>query len=222
MPAAIALAPMVVQGISALKNRKKNNAANDLAAQNEQQGQQQQQGISQALLGQGDSLASYGQSKLNQGGNYFSQLASGNRGATTQMLAPDVENINKTYGGTGRTLSRFLRGPERDMQLGELERERAGGVSSLFRNSRSDANKTLIDLGKYGQSSALDARSNAGMISGNMSQQGLDKRAYGDQKGRQEGQDFGGLLFNFLTAATAGKSAWGMGSSPGAWQGPVQ
>jgi hypothetical protein len=151
----------------------------------------------QGLFGRGSAQYGQGQGQLQQSGKYFSTLASGNRSAMTQALAPQIEATNDVYSGTTRSLSRFLRGPEKDLQLAEAERGRAGAVSSLFRGGRGSANSALAEMGagNAGQgmglfSQSLGANTAAGGMYGGVA--GLSQRA-SEQTAQNKAQFWKGI-----------------------------
>lgn len=157
-----------------------------------------QTGAANQLTEQSGQLSRQGMPQLQQAGRYFSTLASGNRGAMTQALAPDIESIRDVYGGTARTLSRFLRGPEKDVQLAETERERAGQIGGLFRGGRMGANTQLAGMGGAATGAAASGFGGAAGIFGGQAESGMRNRFGGADLEHQAGQDFGGLLFNIL------------------------
>ena len=181
----------------------------------------QQSSIGQGLNTTGQGLMGTGQQQLGSAGKYFSTLASGNRAATTQALAPAVGNINSVYGGTARTLDRFTRGPDKTVQMAETERERAGQVSSLFRDAPGQANQALAGLGSTNLTAGLGAQTSAAGIFGGEAGLAQNAQITQNQQQQQAGQGFGGLLFNALkmygpaiaAPATGGLSlaAYGMG-----------
>jgi hypothetical protein len=166
----------------------------------EKQSQQQQLDASRALTSQGTQLSGYGMPKLQQAGNYFSSLASGNRAQTAQTLAPEVQNINDVYGGTQRTLSRFLRGPDRDYQMGELSRNRANAIGGLFRDARDKGVAGLVNLGQYGTSQGTAALTGGAGIAGGVSNTAMNNRYAGAQLQSQAGSDTAALIFQLLKA----------------------
>ncbi|HEY9016317.1 MAG TPA: hypothetical protein VIM84_14785 [Gemmatimonadales bacterium] len=178
----------------------------------ELQAQQAQQGYQRELAGQGReltqtgrTLTQYGLPQLQQATGYFSKLASGGRGVTNQVLAPETERLNAVYGGTQRTLSRFLRGPDRDYQMGELARERAGAIGGLARDARQAGVAGLVNLGQYGveagrgfAGAGANAMSGAAGIASNVASQAGNARIAGADLQRQAGADIGGLVFQLL------------------------
>lgn len=166
--------------------------------------QQTQQRAGNALEQTGARLTGYGMPKLEQAGTYFSTLAGGNRAATQQALAPDVANINAVYGGTQRTLARFLRGPDRDFQLGELARQRAGATGSLFSAARARGVEGLVQLGQYGTSQGAAATSGAAGVAGGVGAQGFANRQAGNQMTEEAGRNAGSLIFQLLQGYKGG------------------
>lgn len=163
----------------------------------------QQLGAAGDLKGQGNQLFQQGQGQLQQSGRYFSTMASGNRGAMTQALSPEISSLNDVYGGTGRTLSRFLRGPEKDVQLGELERNRAGQVGSLFTTGRANANAALTGMGTSAVGTGVGATGAAGSLFGGAARTAQDARVEELKAQQQAGAGFGSLFINLLKLGMA-------------------
>lgn len=171
-----------------------------------------QTGAGNELAAGGRQLAGFGMPKLQQAGNYFSTLAGGNRAATTQALAPETEQINQIYGGTQRTLARFLRGPDRDYQMGELARQRTGALGSLFRDARARGVEGLVNLGQYGVSQGAGMTGGAAGIAGDVARAYQGNRLTASELQRQAGSDTAGLLFQLLKS---GAFTWGKGAPAG-------
>lgn len=163
---------------------------------------------SNELSTSGRDLTAYGMPKLQQAGNYFSTLAGGNRAATTQALAPEVEQINDVYGGTQRTLARFLRGPDRDYQMGELSRQRAGSIGSLFTGARERGVAGLVRLGEFGVGQGTALKQGAAGIAGDVADRAMRNRYGGAELERSAGADTAGLIFQLLRS---GAFKWGKG-----------
>lgn len=173
-----------------------------------QAGQEGALGSAGMLSGLAGKLSGMGTANLSKAGGYFSSLAGGNRAGMTQALQPDIQNINSVYGGTARTMSRFLRGPERDTQLAETERQRAGQIGSLFSGGRSSANSALAGMGSGEMGAGIGAAGGAGGIFSGLAKQGQDSQFEQAKLQQQAGQGWGGLMFNLLKlAATHGMSA---------------
>lgn len=164
------------------------------------------------LTAQGSQLSGFGMPKLQQAGNYFSTLAGGNRAATGQALAPEAEQIKSLYGGTQRTLQRFLKGPDRDYQTGELARQRTGALGSLFTGARERGVAGLVNLGQYGTSQGASATAEGGGILGSVANRGQANRFGGQDLQRQAGADSASLIFQLLKG---GAFKWGKGGGGG-------
>lgn len=171
-----------------------------------------QTGASEELASGGRALTGFGMPKLQQAGNYYSTLAGGNRAATTQALAPETGQINELYGGTQRTLARFLRGPDRDYQMGELSRQRTGALGSLFSGARARGVEGLVNLGQYGVSQGAGMTGGAAGIAGDVARAGMQNRLTAADLQRQAGSDTAGLLFQLLKS---GAFTWGKGGGKG-------
>ncbi len=208
MPAAAAI-PYIASAAGSYFASKANSSATTPNA-TEQAASAGQTGAAGTLNKNASALSGIGLPALQQSGGYFSQLAGGNRATMTQALAPDIENINSVYGGTARTLSRFLRpGPTQGVQLAESERDRAGQIGSLFRNARPQANSALANIGGSAISGSTSAATGAGGIFGQQAGQAQASRFGGAGLDFQSGQAFGGLLFNLLKQYSGGKTSGG-------------
>lgn len=155
-------------------------------------------GAANTLKGQGSQLFGQGQGQLQQSGRYFSTMASGNRGAMAQQVAPEAANINDVYSGTAKTLGRFLRGPEKDVQTAELERNRAGQIGSLFTGGRAGANANLAGMGSSAVGAGVGATGGAGSLFGGAANTAQAAQVEENKQQQQAGQGFGGLFINLL------------------------
>ena len=212
VPALIGAGSSIGSGLLSYFGAKKASKPNPL----ETQAQQTQTGAATQLAGQGKALSDFGMPKLQQAGNYFSTLAGGNRAATAQTLAPEAQNINDTYTGAGTTISRFLRGPERDFQTAELARGRAGAIGSLFTGARDRGVSGLTNLGMYGTNAGVQASEGAAAISGNVADRSMSNRFGGAGLQRQAGADTAGLIFQLLKSGMFSRGTGGAstGGSP--------
>lgn len=168
----------------------------------------QEQAGTQGQLGLASGLQGVGLPATQQAAGYFSKLAGGNRATMTQALAPDISNINSVYGGTARTLSRFLRGPEKDVAMAGAEQQRAGQIGNLFSTARPTANAALAGIGS-------GATGQAGGLFGTAVSQGIASRDLGANITSQAGQGAGGLFMQLLQAYQKGKGTGFGGVAPG-------
>lgn len=176
--------------------------------------QQTQQRAGTALERTGGALTEQGMPQLQQAGKYFSTLAGGNRAATQQALAPDLANLQSVYGGTQRTLSRFLRGPDRDFQLGELARQRAGATGSLFSAARARGVEGLVSLGQYNTGQGTAATDAAADVGAGLGAQAGLQRQQANAGQEQAGRDAGSLIFQLLQGYKGGGRISGAKLSP--------
>lgn len=221
MPAAAV--PLISSGVGALTSifgKKSANQATQMSPA-EQQAQTGQLGAADTQGAMGGKLFAQGMPQTQQAGSYFSSLAGGNRAQMTQALAPDIQNINDVYGGTASALSRFTRGPERSVQMGEAERERSGKIASLFSSGRFGANQQLAQMGAQstGQAGGLFSAASAGY--GNVGQRGMQNRYLGEGVQRQAGQDTGNALFGILQSYQKYQQGRGGGGGGGGDVGPT-
>lgn len=213
MPAA--LIPIIAAGVGTAGTVYAANKASESSRQTPQEliAQKGQSDAAQTQARTGQRLTDFGLPLLRQSANYYQTLAGGNRAAMAQTLAPDIQNVQDVYGGTSRSISRFLRGPERDFQLAEASRERAGAVSSLFRDVRPNANTAMGNLGSGAISAGSQATGSAGSLFGAAGAQQQSNRFGGAALERQSGEDFGGLLFQILRGVGGMSQGRGAGSN---------
>jgi hypothetical protein len=118
-------------------------------------------------------------------------------------------------------LRRFLRGPDRDYQVGELERERAGSIAGLFRTARTGANEVVARLGQESLGRGAAQTEAAGGIFANLAGRAQQNRYQAEDLQRQAGVDYGGLFAQLLQGVgkAGGKkptmmpAGWGAGTT---------
>jgi hypothetical protein len=145
--------------------------------------------------------AGIGGPALGQAAGYFGKLAGGNRATMTQALSPEISSINSVYGGTARTLGRFLRGPEKDVAMAGAEQQRAGQIGSLFSTARPQANAALAGIGQSAFGGSTAAAGGAGGVFGQQAGQ-LQGGLFGNAALMGEaGKGFGSLFMQLLQAS---------------------
>lgn len=166
-------------------------------------------------IGAGQALTREGQTTLAQPTNYYSRLLYGNRAAQSQAVAAPRAAISDVYRGAERGLERSgVRGAARDVATGELNRQRAGQISSLITGVQPQAAEALTGIGQYQMGAGagltgqgIGAEGTAGGIFGNLLGQGAQNRVYAREEGEKFGSSFGGLLFDILSGAMKKKTA---------------
>lgn len=144
-------------------------------------------------------LYNFGRPFLDQAGSYYSRLAKGDRAGMTAALTPEISAINESYAGAEKGLERSgVRGVARDVAVGELGREKAGRVSSLFPVARNNAMSAVAQLGQFGTSSGQSGTFTGGQMFGNLAA-GLR----GDRLARAEsmsnaGATYGSLVYDLM------------------------
>lgn len=152
----------------------------------------------QGLLRAAQQASGTGAAATTQAAGYFSKLAQGSKADMTTALAPETSAINQAYTGAGKSISRFLRGPDRSVQLGEMQRERSGQIANLFASSRQNANTQLAGIGAGATSAGTAAYGGASGAFGSGAQQGAYNRITGEQIQSQAGEDWGNLFGQLL------------------------
>lgn len=157
--------------------------------------------------GQGSTLFNAGMPLLNQASSYYRALLSGNRGALTQALAPEIGAITDVYRGAEKGLERSgVRGAQRDMAEAEIGRERAGRIAGLVPALRPQAAQSLGQLGQFATGQGTATTSGAGSLYGSILSGQRDDRRHADEQGSAFGAGLGGLVADVMkNQGTKGK-----------------
>src|SRR5438874_8595463 len=131
MPVAVPLIGMAASGIGSLISKH----AQASAMKRSQEEQKALQGGQQAAgqLGTtGQQMTTTGAENIGAGSNYYQALLHGNRALQAQATAAPRASITDTYAGAQRGLEQSgVRGAEKDVATGELQRQKAGQLASL-------------------------------------------------------------------------------------------
>ena len=202
-PALIAAAPGIASGVIGLFGNRKSGAEKQLEANTAQQSQMANM-ISQIAQNQ-HSMAG---PALNKAMQYYTTLASGNRGALNSALAPERNQMMEAYKGAERGMtSRMERGPSQERAVAELYRQRAGQSAMMPMMAKNAAFGNLAGLGTdilregnqlYGTAGSILSGSTYGLNSlANMQNQ----RAQG---WTQFGQSMGNVFLPWLLGKVGG------------------
>ena len=132
---------------------------------------------------------------IQQPANYFSTLLSGNRAAMTQAVAPAIAQTTDIYRGAERGLDRAgVRGAARDVEMGELNRQRASQLSGLTTGVQPGAATALAGLGTNVLSHSAGLYNTAGNVYSRLLREGYENRVYGRQEGQNAGSAIGKLI----------------------------
>ncbi len=203
MPAAVAV-PLITGAMGAgasIYSANKQAAAAKQAATLSPAGVQAQQALMQQggkLNQQAGMLSQTGQRLLGQGtndlervGQYWRPQLSGDRGAISAALAPDIAGINSVYSGANRSLDRSnVRGAQRDQQAGELRRQQAGQIALLPSQQRAKAAEAMGGIGSQ-------------FFQGGLGAIGQGAQTYG-----QAGNLYGAVYGGERGAATSGQAQY--------------
>ena len=212
MPAVAPFIPLIASGVGAIAGGISNKNAGKkqdamLAAQ--QQAAQQQMAQSGQLFNMGAPL-------VNQGATYYQKLLRGDRAALRSATSPEANEVTDIYRGAENSIRRSnLTGANRDRQMGELARERAGRIASLVPIARRAAAEQVTGLGQnlvQGGQSGLNAASGA---LGNVSQQNSQNQQDSDTRWGNYGKSLGGLITDVYKAWPRGGSGGGGVGKPG-------
>jgi hypothetical protein len=151
------------------------------------------------IAGQAGKMGSelVGESKpfMQQAGQYYQTLLRGNRAAMQGATAPYAAQITDTYRGANRALAQSgVRGAARDVQAGELNRQRASQIAGLTTGMQPMAADALGKLGTAGIQAGAPLMSSAGNIYGNLLNQGAINREYARGEGARTAASIGGAI----------------------------
>lgn len=178
-----------------------------------------QTGLANQQAEQGSSLFRTAMPGIQSTLKYYQTLANGGRAARMGAVANEAEDVAGAYTGADNALLRSnLRGGERDAQLAENSRAKAGQVARLVTGVRPQASNALLG----GSMGLLDAaggnqRSAGGMFGtllGNSTGNRLQGNAIGSQTGSALTGQLGKLFANIMDQSK-GSSWWGKGGSGG-------
>lgn len=138
--------------------------------------------------------------------DYYQTLLRGNRAAQAQATAAPRGAISDVYTGAERGLEKSgVRGAARDVAAGELQREKAGKISSLVTGVQPGAAEALTGIGATQTGQGIGMAGNAGSAYGgagslysNLLGQGMYNRQYGRQEGEKAGSKIGSFLFDIM------------------------
>ena len=123
----------------------------------------------QSLMPQGQNLMTNAAQAMNPVLNYYSRLLSGDRGAMTQVLAPQLNQIGQAYQAQQNAQNQLMpRGGGRAGLMSQLPYAQTQNMLNLFQNARSGAAQGLSGAaGQIGQlgSSLIGSANNSLMAS---------------------------------------------------------
>jgi hypothetical protein len=176
---------------------------------------QRQSALADLLRGQAETTFNTGMPAVTSAMSYYDTLARGNRAKMQEQLAPSIAQITEQYRGAEGSIRRNVRGAQRQQQLGELSRDRASKLALLTTGQQTSANDAMARLGEglLGHSSGSAGR--AGGILDSMTGNAANRRAYGQQVGRETGASMGGMVADILKQNQNKKWGGGGGTAPG-------
>lgn len=162
------------------------------------------------LRGTGQSILNESRPYIAQPASYYQTLLRGNRAAMANATSAPRADINATYRGAQSNIARAgLRGAARDVQAGQLNRDRATSVAKLTTGVQPYAADALGKLGTQQQGIGVQAGIGAGNIYANLLNQGERNRAAAMAEGGETGKAAGKLLADLGTTAFGGKKKAG-------------
>lgn len=154
----------------------------------------------QALQQTGTELVSEGRQTLQQPLNYWQRLLGGNRPLMAQATAGARGGITDIYRGAERGLEKSgVRGAARDVQKGELNRQRASQIAGLTTGVQPFAAQQISEIGGEQLGTGAPMLGQAGDIYTNLLGQGAQRTQYARGEGEKAGQAAGGLIFDVMS-----------------------
>jgi hypothetical protein len=163
------------------------------------------QGAAGNLASTGASMTETGQATQRPATSYYDTLLRGNRAQMAQATAAPRAAITDVYRGAERSVERSgVQGAAKDVQTGELNRQRASQLSSLVTGVQPAAADALTGIGQQQTSTGVSASGTAGSIYGGLLGQGAGNRMYAREEGEKAGKGIGGLLFDVASGSFGG------------------
>ncbi len=152
MPAAIPLIALAVGGATSAYQAHK--AGQTADAQTNLMNQQS--GLAREMAGFGQQQYSAAQPALQKAMNYYQTLAGGDRGAISNLLAPQRASISDTFSGAQNSLeAKMAPGPGREEAIANLMKQKTGQLGLMPIQARNDAVGHLGAMGQNMNDSAL-------------------------------------------------------------------
>jgi hypothetical protein len=208
--------PYIIQGGASLLGGllgKKSQSAAQKRSPEEQASLTGAQGAAGNLASTGASMTETGQATQRPATSYYDTLLRGNRAQMAQATAAPRAAITDIYRGAERGVERSgVQGAAKDVQTGELNRQRASQLSSLVTGVQPAAAEALTGIGQQQTTTGVGASGTAGSIYSDLLGQGAGNRRYARAEGEKAGQGIGGLLFD--VASGVFKKKPGLGKAP--------
>jgi hypothetical protein len=131
----------------------------------------------------------------------------------SQATAAPRAAITDVYRGAERSVEKSgVQGAAKDVQMGELNRQRAGQIAGLTTGVQPAAADRLTDIGQTQTGQGAPMIGEAGSIYSNLLGQGAANRVYGRGEGEKAGTGVGGFLFDIMNSSL-GKGSGGTNKS---------
>lgn len=161
----------------------------------------QQTAASQGAMARANPLLDQSNSTLSGPLNFWNTMASGNRGAMSKLLGPELDAVGERDAANKQAFSQFApRGSSMGQRLGEQSQGTTSDINRMFLNLRPEAMDKMTELSQllFGEGSTLfnAATGTAGNTLGNLLQnRGLNQQS---QQMRQAGNSNIFRAANFL------------------------
>jgi hypothetical protein len=196
MPIAPAI-PLIIQGVGAIAGHyagKKATANAMKRSPEEEKALQGGQQTGQESLDTAGGLMKQGRPMIDDAGSYYKTLLHGNRAAMGLATAAPRAAITDAYRGADRGLQQSgLRGAAKDVQSGEMQRQRAGQIAGLTTGVQPAAAEALGNLGTETTRTATPLYNTAGNVFTNLLGQGAGNREYARGEGTKAAEQVGNI-----------------------------
>jgi hypothetical protein len=165
------------------------------------------QGAAGTLGKTGSELVNESKPYLSNAGQYYQTLLRGDRGAMQAAVAPYAAQVTDVYRGANRALEQSgVRGAARDVQRGELNRQRASQIAGLTTGMQPQAAGALGALGTTQLQAGTPLLGQAGNIYGGLLGQGYTNRNYARGEGEKTGKAIGQFTYDIADAVGRGRN----------------
>ena len=169
--------------------------------------------LSKGLVPQGQNLLDLSGKTFNPVVDYWANILSGNRGAMTSVLAPEIQRIGEGYRTAARTSAALNpRGGPSASYLADLPFQQQRDVSSLMQTMRPAAASNLLETGRTISSTGSNIISNAinALYGSTTAGRGvLDYQLRKTEQDRSLGRDIGRGIFELLKGVNFGGGGGG-------------
>lgn len=148
--------------------------------------------------------------------NYWGTLLRGGRSAMQGAMAPEISALTDTYRGAARSIERTAAGPQRDVAMADLARQRASQIGGLALQVRPQAANQVADLSRLAFGTGTQAMGAAGGVLGQilqgqsqLGQLDLARQRFGAEQSSASGKAWGDFITALIGAFAKSKGGGG-------------